>query len=507
LKLPTTRKQESLAFQNHFTLSKKELKAFGPFISSIAQSYERLDKLTSSFKCKEDFRSRKGHRPTSAENPFGAWAWRCSINRRLEKPGKLSGKKIAIKDNVAVAGIPLQNGSPLMSGFVPSVDATLVERILAAGGEIIGKSTCENLCVSSGSHTSYPLPVRNPRNPDYMAGGSSSGSAALLAAGEVDMAIGGDQAGSIRIPSSWCGVYGLKPTIGLVPFSGVLGMDPTIDHVGPMANTVHDLALLLEVIAGKDGLDPRQLNTPFDLPIYASTLGGKIDGLKVGLVKEGFGWEDLSEKIVDDTVREAGYSLQESGAIVSELSIPEHRDAIHIWSGIALEGTWYHMIRSNGLEHQWAGKFDIGLLQHWSKVTKKSVINLSESAKLLSIMGSYAAGEYGGVYYALARNLRQRLIEIYDKALEKFDLLLMPTTPQKAARFERRISLQRSIEISMNNLQNTCAFDASGHPALSVPCGIASQLPIGLMLIGRYFDEATLLRVASCFEKIRSLAA
>src|SRR5579862_9381166 len=217
-----------------------------------------------------------------------------------------------------------------------------------------------------------------------MAGGSSSGSGALLAAGEVDMAIGADQAGSIRIPSSCCGVFGLKPTIGLVPYSGVLGMDPTIDHVGPMANTVHDLALLLEVIAGRDGFDPRQLNTPSSLPNYSAALLGKMNGLRVGLVKEGFGWENLSEKDVDETVREVGYSLQESGIIVDELSIPEHRDSIHIWSGLAMEGTWYNLIHDNGLEHQWAGEFDLGFLEHWSKVTKKSGINLSESAKLMS---------------------------------------------------------------------------------------------------------------------------
>jgi len=501
LKPPTTKRQRSLGLLNHFTLTEEEIKAFAPFISSITNSYERLDELAASLEPKIDFHNRRGHHPTSRENTFGAWAWKCSIRRRLKNPGKLSGKKIAVKDNVAVAGIPLQNGSPLMTGYVPTVDATVISRILDAGGEITGKSTCENLCISSGSHTSYPLPVKNPRNPDYMAGGSSSGSAALLAAGEVDAAIGGDQAGSIRIPASWCGVFGLKPTIGLVPYSGVLGMDPTIDHIGPMANSVHDLALLLEVIAGRDGFDPRQLNTPSSLPSYSENLSRDITGLKVGLVKEGFGWGNLSEKDVDETAREAGFSLQESGAIVSELSIPEHRDAIRIWSGIAMEGMRYHMIRDNGLEHQWAGGFDLGLVEHWSKAIRKSGNKLSESAKLVAIVGSYIAEEYGGHYYALARNLRRRLIEIYDDALRKYDVLLMPTVPKKAPKLEGRMTLKRSLEISFNYIQNTCGFDASGHPALSVPCGTASGLPVGLMIIGRYFDEPTLLRLATAFEK------
>jgi amidase len=503
LKLPTKGKQRSLASQNHFRVTKEELNAFLPFISGIAESYDRLDELARELKPKPGQKiSRGGYRPSTKENPFGAWAWKCSIKNSIPNGGKLSGKKIAIKDNVAVAGIPLLDGSPLLKGFIPKVDATIVMRIIEAGGEIVGKSTCENLCISSGSHTSCPSPVKNSRNPDYMAGGSSSGSAVLLAAREVDMAIGGDQAGSIRMPASWCGVLGLKPTHGLVPYTGILGMDPYIDHVGPMANTTEDLALLLETIAGRDGKDPRQLNTPSELPDYSEALQRGVEGLKIGIVNEGFSWEKLSEKDVDELVRERGFALEKSGATVSEVSIPEHRDAIHVWSGIAIEGTWYHMIRDNGLEHQWAGEFDLDLLEHWSKAIKDSGNKLPETAKLVSIVGGYMAERYDGRYYGLARNLRHWLIKIYDEAFKTFDVLLMPTTPQKAARFERHMSLKRSLEISMNNFQNTCAFDASGHPALSIPCGNSDGLPVGMMLVGRYFEEATLLRVSACLEKM-----
>ncbi|HYB03100.1 MAG TPA: amidase, partial [Nitrososphaerales archaeon] len=445
--------------------------------------------------------TRGGYRPKQKENLFGAWAWKCSIKNSASQ-GKLSGKKIAIKDNVAVAGIPLTDGSSLLKDFIPTVDATIISRIIDAGGEIAGKSVCENLCVSSGSHTSYPSPVKNPRNPAFMAGGSSSGSAALLATGEVDMAIGGDQAGSIRMPAAWCGVLGLKPTHGLVPYSGILGMDPYIDHVGPMANSSEDLALLLEVIAGRDGMDPRQLNTPFELPRYSESLGKGIKELRIGIVNEGFGWENLSEKDVDEMVREKGFALEKSGATVSEISIPEHRDAVHIWSGIALEGAWYHMIRANGLEHQWAGEFDLALLERWSKAFKAFGNKLPETAKLVSVVANYMAEKYSGRYYGLARNLRQWLIKIYDEALASVDILLMPTTPQKPPPFEKNMSLKRSLEISMGNFQNTCAFDVSGHPALSVPCGTLAGLPVGMMLVGRYFEESTLLRVSAYLEKM-----
>ena len=172
--------------------------------------------------------------------------------------GKLAGRRIALKDNVCLAGVPMMIGADILEGYVPDVDATIVERILDAGGEIAGKAVCEYYCVSGGSHTSATGPVQNPRKPGYSAGGSSSGSAALVAAGDVDMAIGGDQAGSIRIPASHCGIVGLKPTYGLVPYTGIAPLEITLDTCGPMTADVRDNALLLEVIAGPDGIDSRQ---------------------------------------------------------------------------------------------------------------------------------------------------------------------------------------------------------------------------------------------------------
>jgi amidase len=197
-----------------------------------------------------------GWRPTAEENPLNAWYWRCGL--KGASSGPLAGKTFAIKDNVCVAGIPMMNGTRLLEGFVPNIDATVVTRILDAGGTILGKAVCESLCFSGGSHTSDTGPVRNPHDPTRTTGGSSSGSGALVASRAVDMAIGGDQGGSIRIPSAWCGIYGIKPTWGLVPYTGAFPIELTIDHLGPMARSAADCALMLEVIAGPDGLDPRQ---------------------------------------------------------------------------------------------------------------------------------------------------------------------------------------------------------------------------------------------------------
>src|SRR5438034_4237139 len=224
-------------------------------MSAGLESYRRIDQLTEPTLAVRYPRT-GGYRPSADENPLNAWYQKCTI--KGAPSGILAGKRIAIKDNVCVAGVPMMNGSSALEGYVPEFDATIVTRILDAGGEIVGKAVCEHLCFSGGSHTSDTGPVLNPHDHRRSAGGSSSGSAALVVAGECDMAIGGDQGGSIRIPSAWCGAYGLKPTYGLVPYTGVFPIELTLDHTGPIARTAADCALLLEAIAGEDGLDPRQ---------------------------------------------------------------------------------------------------------------------------------------------------------------------------------------------------------------------------------------------------------
>jgi amidase len=195
---------------------------------------------------------------------------------------------VAIKDNTAVAGVPMMNGAGTMEGYTPLRDATVVSRVLAAGATITGKAVCEDLCFSGGSHTSQTGPVRNPWDETRSAGGSSSGSAALVMAGIVDVATGGDQGGSVRIPSAYSGTVGHKPTWGLVPYTGAFPIEATIDHVGPITRTVADAALVLNVIAGPDGHDPRQ---PRDLvpDDYLAALTRDASGLRVGVVTEGFG--------------------------------------------------------------------------------------------------------------------------------------------------------------------------------------------------------------------------
>src|SRR5438093_10585386 len=252
---PTIAQLRQIAQTYGMHLTDADLESFNGLIGPTLESYRRIDQLTEPALAVRYPRT-GGHRPAAEENPLNAWYQKCSI--KGVSSGILAGKRIAIKDNVCVAGVPMMNGSSALEGYVPEFDATIVTRILDAGGEIVGKTVCEHLCFSGGSHTSDTGPVLNPHDPKRSAGGSSSGSAALVVAGECDMAIGGDQGGSIRIPSSFCGAVGPKPTYGLVPYTGVFPIELTLDHTGPIARTAADCALLLEAIAGVDGLDPRQ---------------------------------------------------------------------------------------------------------------------------------------------------------------------------------------------------------------------------------------------------------
>src|SRR5271169_3249056 len=257
VRLPTVEQIRDLGSHFGLVLTGEELSAFQQAFKGPLSSFDRLEQLVSPSLGRVVPRS-PGYRPSASENAYGAWYWKTDISAGGE--GLLKGKKVAIKDNICVAGVPMMNGSALLEGYTPEIDATVVTRILDAGGTITGKAACEDLCFSAGSHTCATGPIRNPHNPAHSTGGSSGGSAALVAAGEVEMALGGDQGGSIRTPAGWCGVYGLKPTWGLVPMTGGMPIAYSVDHCGPICDSVESVARLLAVIAGPDPDDPRTIN-------------------------------------------------------------------------------------------------------------------------------------------------------------------------------------------------------------------------------------------------------
>ena len=439
-----------------------------------------------------------GYQPRGEENIYNAWYVKTEVKGASE--GKLKGRRVVLKDNIMLAGVPMMNGAATLEGYMPDVDATVATRLLDAGATIVGKSHCESFCMSGGSHTNAKGAVHNPHKMGYMAGGSSSGSAALVAAGEVDLAIGGDQGGSIRMPASYCGIYGMKPTHGLVPYTGIMPIEVYIDHTGPMTNNVEDNALLLEVLAGEDGYDPRQYNVK-PQP-YTQALKGKegLKGMKIAVVKEGY-MQANAEEDVNIKVKAATSVLRSLGATVEEVSIPMHLVGSSLWMPIGIEGTAQTMMHGDGYGLSRSDLYVTSLMDfHRNWRTRAN--ELSETVKIITMFGTYIKKYYGSRYYGKAMNQTRLLTAAYDKVLNEYDLLVMPTTaiksqPIPAPDASREEIVQRAFEM----LANTSPFDISHHPAMSIPCGMSEGLPVGLQLIGKHFDEATIYRAAHGFQE------
>ncbi|MEM1346398.1 MAG: amidase [Pseudomonadota bacterium] len=475
-------------------LSDERIAEFLGLMESSMKHYDTLDAMPDNLPTVE-FPRTAGRRPSAEEDPLHAWYVKVDVQGAPRGP--LSGKTIALKDNVCLAGVPMMNGASTLKGYTPDLDATIVTRILEAGGTIKGKVHCEHFCLSSGSHTNSTGHTHNPHKRGFTAGGSSSGSGAVVGAGEVDMAIGGDQGGSIRMPASFCGIYGMKATHGLVPYTGVMPIETTIDHTGPMTQTVADNALLLEVIAGTDGLDPRQYAPKADA--YTAALGRGVQGLRIALLREGFGRPE-SEAVVDAAVRRAGETFARLGATVDEVSIPMHNKAMAIWLPIAAEGSTNQMMKGNGMGTGWEGLYTTSLLDAHANWRARAD-ELSDSLKITMFTGEYFQRHHRGHYYAKAQNIARRLRAAYDQMLGAYDLLLMPTTPMRATPLPAPDApLAEILQRAFEPLENTAPFDVTGHPAMSLPCAMEDGLPVGAMLVGRHWAEATIYQAAAAFE-------
>lgn len=494
-KLPSTRQLRELGESLGIEATEGYAEAVIAFIAPFAEGYRLLASLADDVPAIKY--PRGGYRrPEGEENRHGAWIAKVSVKGAASGP--LAGRKVALKDTYALAGVPLTNGASVLEGYVPEFDAPVVTRLLDAGAEIVGKSVCEYFSFSGGAATSTTGPVQNPRAWGHTPGGSSTGSGALVALGEVDMATGGDQAGSIRIPASLSGVVGIKPTWGLVPYTGIMGMDPTIDHAGPLTATVADNALFLEVMAGEDGYDSRQRGLKLD--DYTKGIGRGAAGLRIGIVMEGFGQYD-SHPDVDAGVRAAARALQGLGAVVEEVSVPWHPVGVPVWSAIALEGTFHAMVTSP-LPRNVEAVYPVSLAARLAPLRDRAN-ELPDTVKVGMLLGAYTDRYYQGYFYFKAQNLRRRLRAAYDDALTKYDLLLMPTTRMMASPIPPPDApLATLMQHSWEQITNTCPFNVTHHPAISIPCGLGEgDRPIGLMLVGRHWEEATIYQAADAFER------
>jgi amidase len=442
-----------------------------------------------------------GRAPREEEDPLHAW-YRIT-NIRGATDGPLAGKRVAIKDNICVAGVPMMNGASYMEGTIPEADATVVSRLLHAGAVIAGKANCEYLCFSGDSYTNSTGPTRNPYAQDRSAGGSSSGSAALVGSRAVDMALGCDQGGSIRIPSAWCGVYGMKPTWGLVPYTGIFPVEVTLDHVGPITANVYDNALMLEILAGEDGIDSRQTRG-MKKEGYREWLAKDPSGLRIGVLKEGFG-QPGAEHDVEEKVMAAISRLEGCSVSVREISVPLHRIGPAIWSAIVLEGGIDLMMWNNAGGTNRKDLYIESLCRAQSR-WRLNPVELPAYIRASILAASMLRNGFGGRYYRKAQNLVRMLKGAYDAGLCDVDVFVMPTVPFKAKEIPAECvdgtGTHYPVNLEIGQTLNTSPFNCTGHPALSIPCGMSEGLPIGMMLVGREFKEGLLYQVAAVLEEL-----
>lgn len=451
------------------------------------------------------------HLATAEEQQFGhAWAYRFLIrgdqSARESSLMSLKGKSVCIKDCIAVAGIPQFYGSDAFSPWTPSTDATVVTRVLDAGAEILGTATCEHFCNSTASFTSAQGTIENPYRVGYSTGGSTSGGAALVGSGVVDIALGTDQGGSIRVPASFCGCVGLKPTHGLVPFTGITSGDAIDDHAGPICRSVFEAAQCLDAIAGYDGIDDRSLGaTSHGSFGYSETLqssSGRLDGMKIGLLREGFNHEVVNAG-VRDHVLAAARKLESLGAIVEEVSIPLHLEGPSVWT------IQQRISGSSGILGRATGRRGLGLTEFekarlpW---TDTSFQKLFPSTKNTVINGLYLTDKFPGIYSKTV-NIGRQICDAYEQAFQCYDAIIMPTTPFVAPRHGTRDSVLRSFEPTIGLTTNTAVFNVTGHPAMTIPVGFLPakddaglQLPVGMQIVGGLWQEKKVLTIGHAWD-------
>ncbi|KAI1463435.1 putative amidase [Daldinia caldariorum] len=453
------------------------------------------------------------------DNELGGWATKVTAKCVNPISDLLKGRTIALKDNMAFAGVRCTNGTSMVD-WTPTIDATVVTRVLDAGATIIGKAACENSCHEGMSATAITGQVHNPYQKGYSAGGSSSGSGRLVATGSVDLAFGCDQAGSIRIPASSCGIVGLKPTWGLVPYTGILSLDATVDHVGPMTKSVRDCALFLEAIAGPDGWDDRQ--PPFGLEGDRLKFVAPVDlvlekepekmlaGFKIGVLDEGFEVPGQDSNVVA-SVRSAVEKFKSLGADVASVSVPLHKEAHRLWNCASPLSRGRQSLLGDTDGRKQLYLTDRAELVG-SKLSQAQFDALGPGASNLYVGYLWMQEKYGAKVQGKATNLLKATSDAYDKALKEFDVLVMPTLPYPPPRLPEPGSNEGPLNYlnrTTGMIANTCPFNNSGHPALSLPVGFVParedptvKLPTAIQIVGRKYADVDCLKVAAAWERV-----
>jgi len=428
----------------------------------------------------------------SAERALEASA---SVDQKIaagEDPGALAGVPIAVKDVILTRGLRTTCGSGLLASYIPPYDATAVQRIEQAGGVILGKTNCDEFAMGSSNENSAFGPVRNPVAPDRVPGGSSGGSAAVVAQGTAVLSLGSDTGGSIRQPASFCGVVGVTPTYGRVSRYGLTAFASSLDHIGPFSRSVPDAAALLQVIAGRDSMDATSAFAP--VPDYASSLDGKVRGLKIGLPREYF--ENL-ESETGDLIHRAVDVLKKLGCEIREIRLPHTPYAIATYYIIATAEASSNLARYDGVRYTMRSDAAQTLSEMY-RLTRGE--GFGAECKRRIMLGTYvlSAGYYDA-YYLKAQKVRTLIARDYAEAFEQVDAIAGPVSPFPAFRLGEKVD--DPVAMYLSDIF-TITGDLAGIPCMSVPCGeTAAGLPVGLQIFTRHFDETTMFRVADAYQR------
>ena len=406
--------------------------------------------------------------------------------------GLLFGMPIGVKDNIVTKDLRTTCSSKILANFDPIYDATVVQKLQAAEAVTIGKLNMDEFAMGSSTENSGLQLTRNPWNLDYVPGGSSGGSAAAVAAGEVPFSLGSDTGGSIRQPAAYCGVVGLKPTYGRVSRYGLVAFASSLDQIGPITNSVEDNAYLLQAISGVDPMDSTSANV--DVPDYVSALTGDVKGLKIAVPKEYLG-EGVGEE-ARQSVLDALKVLEGLGATWEEVSLPHSKYALATYYLLSSSEASANLSRFDGVRYGYRTDNAENLIEMYKQSRSEGFGN---EVKRRIMLGTFALSSgYYDAYYKKAQQVRTLIKQDFESVFENYDVIIGPTTPTPSFKIGEKTD--DPLTMYANDIL-TIPVNLAGVPGISVPCGLSNGLPLGLQIIGKHFDESTIYRVAHAFEQ------
>jgi aspartyl-tRNA(Asn)/glutamyl-tRNA(Gln) amidotransferase subunit A len=418
-----------------------------------------------------------------------------AVDRQIksgEKISPLAGIPVAIKDNICIDGVRTTACSKILANFVPPYSATVVKKLEEAGASMMGKTNCDEFAMGSSTENSAFFVTRNPWDTQRVPGGSSGGSAAVIAAGEAICSLGSDTGGSIRLPASFCGVVGLKPTYGAVSRYGLIAYASSLDQIGPFTRDVTDCANMLNAICGHDPLD--STSARYDVPDYTGFLKNDVRGLKIGVPRE-YMAEGINHE-VRHVIEKALSLLEELGAYVEYTTLPHTEYALSTYYLIAPAEASSNLARYDGVRYGFRAKNADDVIDMFMKTRSEG---FGAEVKRRIMLGTYAlSAGYYDAYYLKALKVRTLIKQDFDQAFEKYDLLVSPVCPTTAFRIGEKTD--DPLEMYLSDVC-TISVNLAGIPGMSIPCGFVQGMPVGLQLMGRHFDEGTLLRAAYTFEQ------